>query len=1453
MKPTLFAAILVSSAFLGVLCNSASAQTTLFDDTYSRAGANSAGNLTPNFTGETGTDVGSGITYFTYTNSANTSPPNSLNIQSSTLFKSQTGQEGVWALNYNFTDAAIVSAGGFSVSQNIVAIPSNSAQPQDRFCGYGVGLSATQVTSLNDDNATSLGPRGSITAGTTGVAPFYVDLDSLGAVQVFTGGKLLTTVALPGSPTSGTLMTYFFGFSNFNAGATVDFIVLFNGTAIASGSFAWSSTGNNYLAGSMRDSTVTAGEFNISTVLAGGFTPSSALLLSGTNVVITGTEQAAFDVTFSATGTNIVNAAGFATNWMSSNPSVIQVNTVGLITGAGVGTATVSATVNGVTETSGNITVTPQVLEHRYSFVSDASDSVGGANGTIVPPGNASGLPATIANGLSLPGHSATGFGYSGYVLLPSGLLTNTTSLTVECWLTQTQANPWAEVWDFASNTGTNFALIPFPQNNGENLEVAFTPSSNEKDLTTAVPFASGSEQYVAATFNNFTLLGSLYTNGVLDATLTLPNTTYCPGTFGGSSGTVSNMLGNDIFGDDQFSGTIYEFRIWNGAVSPVYLAASAAAGPGILITNTAVQSLNISLSTTSMIGTGTQQATVTGSFDQVSGAALTAAATNWISSNPSVVTVSGSGLITAQSGGTATVSATVNGITATSATITVANTSPTFVQKPANLTVAVNDTATFSATALGGGLSYQWDFNGNPIGGATGATLILTNISLTNAGTYTLVVSNNLGNTNSSAVLAVQQAILQHRYSFITDASDSVGGANGTIVAPKTGSAATISNGLSLPGNTTGGFGYSGYVSLPNGLLTNTASLTIETWVTQNSQNNWATVWDFADSSAINFELCPFNNNLRNSSQMFSAFTPNANEDDLDSDVLFPSGSEQYVTLTVNAATLVGHLYTNGVLVGTITLPNSTFLPHNIGGQYGTSQDMLGNDTFGDDQFSGTIYEFRIWDGAVTPLYLAVATAVGPSVVVTNLNPMAVNIAVTNDVMIEGQSQPAAVTANFSQVSGVVLTSSATNWISSDTSVLTVNGSGVITAVGTGNATVSATVAGVTGTSATITVPSSPPIITQQPEPSDLFLQGATLTASVGNIGTAPFIYRWYFNGGTTPISTSGNPTLTIPDVGPDNAGTYAVLVSNLDGSVLSSNLIVSVESPTPYEQTVLQYGAVGYWPLQETSGTIAYDVIGGDNGTYTNFPSVVGSSFNLDQGGPSQSFFGDSSAAVQLLSAIVDIPEGQLNIRGPITTAVWVQFIVAPTFDGIVGHGDASWRISVNLSAEPGGNDGNGSADATSATGITDGNWHMIVYSYTGVTNQANNGSLYIDGLLVANNTIASTPPGDSLDVWIGGSPDYGTARLLPAANIAHVAVFKQAFNSAQVQGLYNGTYVLGPQTLHIAPSGSNVVLTWQAGTLLQSTNVLGPWTTNSVATSPYTVPATSKATFFRLLVSP
>ena len=63
-----------------------------------------------------------------------------------------------------------------------------------------------------------------------------------------------------------------------------------------------------------------------------------------------------------------------------------------------------------------------------------------------------------------------------------------------------------------------------------------------------------------------------------------------------------------------------------------------------------------------------------------------------------------------------------------------------------------------FSVAAWGqGSLSYQWQKEGTPIANATNATLILTNLQLTDAGSYTVVVTDQSGSiTSDPAVLTM-------------------------------------------------------------------------------------------------------------------------------------------------------------------------------------------------------------------------------------------------------------------------------------------------------------------------------------------------------------------------------------------------------------------------------------------------------------------------------------------------------------------------------------------------------------------------------------------------------------------------------------------------------------------------------------------------------------------------
>lgn len=81
----------------------------------------------------------------------------------------------------------------------------------------------------------------------------------------------------------------------------------------------------------------------------------------------------------------------------------------------------------------------------------------------------------------------------------------------------------------------------------------------------------------------------------------------------------------------------------------------------------------------------------------------------------------------------------------------------PNIVSQPQNLSVAGGATAQFSVAATGiPAASYQWYFNGNPVGGNS-SNYSIASANANNAGTYTVVVSNPSGAvTSSSATLTV-------------------------------------------------------------------------------------------------------------------------------------------------------------------------------------------------------------------------------------------------------------------------------------------------------------------------------------------------------------------------------------------------------------------------------------------------------------------------------------------------------------------------------------------------------------------------------------------------------------------------------------------------------------------------------------------------------------------------
>ena len=103
----------------------------------------------------------------------------------------------------------------------------------------------------------------------------------------------------------------------------------------------------------------------------------------------------------------------------------------------------------------------------------------------------------------------------------------------------------------------------------------------------------------------------------------------------------------------------------------------------------------------------------------------------------------------------------------------------------------------------------------------------------------------------------------------------------------------------------------------------------------------------------------------------------------------------------------------------------------------------------------------------------------------------------------------------------------------------------------------------------------------------------------------------------------------------------------------------------------------------------------------------------------------------------------------------------------------------------------------------------------------------------------------PGDNTVIYTNIVVTGGTLEMYlqpVAATSSYDPNNEGDFNGAQLQ-------FTGPYITRITQNGTNFTLTWVGGGLIQATNVLGPWVTNT-AVSPYTNPATGAMRFFRVL---
>ena len=350
-------------------------------------------------------------------------------------------------------------------------------------------------------------------------------------------------------------------------------------------------------------------------------------------------------------------------------------------------------------------------------------------------------------------------------------------------------------------------------------------------------------------------------------------------------------------------------------------------------------------------------------------------------------------------------------------------------------------------------------------------------------------------------------------------------------------------------------------------------------------------------------------------------------------------------------------------------------------------------------------------------------------------------------------------------------------------------------------------------------------PVITQQPAPTNLFrFVGSSNTWTVAVNAALPVYYHWRLNGTTIPTAT--NSTYQLANMQTNHSGNYTVVISNAFGVVTSSIVSLTVvQSPTyPFGQAVLADGPIGYWRLDETSGTLAHDYLAANNGTYS--ASVL-----LGQPGyklldtHTAARFGFLAASNSCVTNIaVDFATSG---NAAFSVEAWVNGGSQTTDAGLITKGFGSGGEQFNLDCGGGSHafrffvrDATGNARLATSSVVPNNQWHHLV----GVCDQANGFvRLYVDGVNVAQGSITPNSGilGSTSSVSIGSrQAGLGTAYNNQFVGyMEEVAIYGYALSASQVLTHYQAAtnrapiFISNPLTLASANAGQSYSATLAA----------------------------------------
>ena len=548
-------------------------------------------------------------------------------------------------------------------------------------------------------------------------------------------------------------------------------------------------------------------------------------------------------------------------------------------------------------------------------------------------------------------------------------------------------------------------------------------------------------------------------------------------------------------------------------------------------------------------------------------------------------------------------------GANATTMTIGPGGSSSLIVVQP-NLTnefLYVGGNAGLSVTASGAApLAYQWNFNGAPISGATATNYALSNVQLTNAGSYTCRVTNFLGAATSSVIVVTvlttpsapypaavlaDHAVSYWRLNEPYDAGNP--GANGTVAQDYlNGNNGLYNNALlgqpgysatgSEPAELAAAFGSpagqaaNSYVGgIPLDVATNAnAEFSVELWVNGGAQVPNAGIFGKGPFAGEQFYLdCGSTNSgafrffVRTAQTGTPAYSANG--------TIAPDGNWHHLLAVCDESHSNLFLYVDGNLnarasgvTGGIRSSANPFM--NIGSRQSGAADY-------DLQFNGTIGEVAFYayaldaTQALTHYYLAGiapkitqqptnAVVLGTSSFVSLADTTAITAGEHSTVTISGAQAVGTAPLGYQWTLNGTAVPGQTNPTLALTNLRT-DQAGYYVLVAT-NAYGSANSAGTTLT----IVQGAPQIVADVLPLTATQFVGQAFSLAVNAQGTEPVLYQWQLNGANLAeggrITGAHSNVLTVANALVGDTGSYQVLLTNASGWNTSAVATVTVTS---------------------------------------------------------------------------------------------------------------------------------------------------------------------------------------------------------------------------------------------------------------------------------------------------